>query len=274
MPTYIIGDVQGCFDELQRLLHKVNFDLTKDTLIFVGDLVNRGPKSLQTLKFIYELPRKFVVLGNHDLYLINLAYKILPSNYKPHTLTPLLESPHLLEWMHWLRHQPLMYKNDEKKFAVVHAGIPPQWNIHQAYSYANEVSSAIEGKNFTDFLSQMFGDEPHCWNDTLTGFDRLRYITNALTRMRMCNAQGCLDTHTIIAHKNDSGYKPWFHWKHSLEGYQLFFGHWAALQGRCNHPNCFALDTGCVWGNKLTALCLETKERFSVDSKFTASAKN
>jgi bis(5'-nucleosyl)-tetraphosphatase (symmetrical) len=274
MSTYAIGDVQGCFDELQRLLEKINFDSAQDTLVFVGDLVNRGPKSLETLEFIYHLPKKIVVLGNHDLYLINLVYNALPSNYKPHTLAPLLESPYILEWVDWLRHQPLMYKNDRSRYIAVHAGIPPQWNVEQAYSHANEVSKVLRSEHFFPFLKQMFGDKPHCWNDNLIGFDRLRYITNAFTRMRFCNSTGCLDTHTIIVHENDSAYQPWFKWKNSLEGYRLYFGHWAALKGKCNQANCFALDTGCVWGGKLTALCLETQKTFSVNSNFTAPAKN
>ena len=274
MSTYIIGDVQGCFDELQRLLEKINFVSTQDSLIFVGDLVNRGPKSLETLKFIYHLPKKIVILGNHDLYLINLAYNALPSSYKPHTLERLLQSPHVLTWVEWLRHQPLMYKNDQFRYVAVHAGIPPQWTIQQAYSHANEVSTVLQGKTFFPFLKQMFGDNPHCWNDNLSGFDRLRYITNAFTRMRFCDANGCLDTHTIIPQQNKLNYQPWFQWKNSLQGYQLYFGHWAALKGRCDQPHCFALDTGCVWGGQLTALCLETQEKVSVNSHFTAADKN
>ena len=274
MSTYVIGDVQGCFDELETLLGQISFNPQRDTLVFVGDLVNRGPKSLETLAYIYNLPNKIVVLGNHDLYLINLVYKALPSNYKPHTLLPLLKSPTVSKWVDWLRQQPLMYKNDKLKYIAVHAGIPPQWNIEKAYRCANEVSDALKKDDFFSFLKNMFGDRPEYWCDSLSGLNRLRYITNAFTRMRLCTAMGCLDTHTLKVHTDDTNYRPWFEWNNNLDGYQLYFGHWAALNGKSTNPHCTALDTGCVWGGKLTAVCLETKELFQVASHFTAQAKN
>jgi bis(5'-nucleosyl)-tetraphosphatase (symmetrical) len=277
MSTYVIGDIHGCFDELQRLLDKINFSASDDTLVFVGDLINRGMHSLKTLEFIYALPHKIVILGNHDLYLINLAYEALPLNYKPHTLMEILDSPRRAVLADWLRRQPLMYKNDQQKYAVVHAGIPAQWTINQAHQYAAEVSEQLCSTDFLPFLKAMFGDEPHCWHDELTGFNRLRYITNALTRMRLCTESGCLDTHTISDTGHDNShpaYRPWFEWHGDLDGYKIYFGHWAALHGKSSHSQCIGLDTGCVWGSQLTAVCLETQECFQVNSQYTAPPKH
>jgi len=267
MSTYIIGDIQGCFDELKDLLEKINFQTDKDKLIFVGDLVNRGPKSFEILEFIYHLPNKKIVLGNHDLYLINLFYGALPRSYKKHTLDKILDTPQSAKMIEWLRHQPLIYKDDQQKYFVVHAGIPPQWSIDETQKYSQEICDVLQGKNFKSFLENMFGNEPKCWNKSLKGFDRLRYIINALTRLRFCDGKGCLDPETTSRHATLKDYKPWFDWPNeSFKGYDIYFGHWAALQGECDVPNIHALDTGCVWGGTLTAINIETKEKFKIKS--------
>ncbi len=257
MACYVIGDVQGCYHELQALLQLVNYNDSKDQLIFVGDLINRGPDSLETLRFIRSLNNVRVTLGNHDLYFLALGYQAVTYDGH-HTLHALLDAPDLIEHLDWLRQQPLLIADEALQLIAVHAGIPPQWSLVEAKQHAQELSATLRGPSYIDFLKNMVGKTPMQWNDKLTGNDRLRYITNALTRMRFCDADGSLELDTKSSKTIDlPGYKPWFEWPHDLEGKQLIFGHWASLMGECATANMHAIDTGCVWGNTLTALRID-----------------
>lgn len=266
MATYAIGDVQGCFDELQLLLRKINFNEEKDELYFVGDLVNRGPKSLDVLRFIKNLPNKQVVLGNHDFHLLALCNG---QQHPHHTMHEILDAPDRDEITNWLKKQPLMYFNAEKNFVLVHAGIYPSWNIHEAQQYAKEVKAGLDNEDLTLFFQNIYGNKPNQWSEDLAGWERIRFIVNAFTRMRFCTPQGKLDFH----HRGEmtsapNGYLPWFKISdRATKENNIIFGHWAALDGVTNEPNVFALDTGCAWGRCLTAMCLETQQRWSVDCK-------
>lgn len=266
MSTYLIGDVQGCYQELQQLLQLIEFNPQKDRLGFVGDLVNRGPQSLEVLRFIKSLSDPLIVLGNHDLYLLILGYELMPSDAYTHTLHAILEAPDKLELLDWLRHQPLVIKEKSSQALLVHAGLPPMWSIKQSLAHGQEVAAALQGKDYLNFLKNLFGNDPANWNDTLTGQDRLRYITNAFTRMRFCDKKGQLDlTADGNISKDPQHFKPWFTFRDpTLDQTNIYFGHWAALNGKCDTPHCHALDTGCAWGYSLTALRLEDQKRFSV----------
>lgn len=264
MATYIIGDVQGCYQELQDLLQQINFNPNSDQLGFVGDIVNRGPNSLEVLRFIKQLKNPWVVLGNHDFYLLILGYNLIPVNSHEHTLSSVLEAPDKLELLDWLRHQPLIYV--ENNALLVHAGLPPQWSVEKSLQHANEVETLLRGANFKSFLTYLFGDTPSQWDESLTGHNRWRYITNSFVRMRFCSRHGELDLKANgKISTNAKKYRPWFDWfNHSQDKIDIYFGHWAALNGKCDAPGCYALDTGCAWGYCLTALRLEDKKRFKV----------
>lgn len=266
MPLYSIGDVQGCFDELNALLTKINFNPSQDKLWFTGDLVNRGTQSLSTLRFIKSLGDSAItVLGNHDLHLLALAYGKAPS--KPQdNLTDILTAPDKEELCEWLRQQPLMHHDNELNFTLVHAGLAPQWDLAKAKQCANEVETVLRSENYTEFLAHMYGNQPDCWHDNLKGWERLRVITNYFTRLRFCKTDGTLD----LIHKESSispqpDYFPWFKIPNRQnQNLNIIFGHWAALKGQADTAHVFALDTGCVWGNCLTAMRLEDKKYFSV----------
>jgi bis(5'-nucleosyl)-tetraphosphatase (symmetrical) len=255
---YVIGDVQGCYSQLQSLVEKIAYDPSKDRLAFVGDLVNRGPQSLEVLRYIRSLENSIVVLGNHDLYLLAVGYGVMPLHERS-TMHDVLQAPDKLELLDWLRQQPLLYHDAEINGVFVHAGIPPQWSVAQALSHAQEVGQALRGSDHIDFLASMYGDQPLAWSDQLTGAERLRYIVNALTRMRYCAKDGALD----LLHKGEDqpppSYQPWFDWYQG--DVDIYFGHWAYLQGKCDHPRCYALDTGCVYGSALTAMDAATGKR-------------
>lgn len=264
MYTYIIGDVQGCYVELQKLLELIHFDPKSDRLGFVGDLINRGPQSLETLRFIMQLQNPLIVLGNHDFHLITLASGLF-ENYTHHTLAEILAAPDKNQLIDFLRQQPLAYQDQELNFFMVHAGIPPQWSLQNALTYAEEVHQALLNPNYREFLIHLYGNEPNHWQENLRGFDRLRYITNAFTRMRFCDEKGDLDLENIGTKSVDpERFKPWFEWRH--DHMDVFFGHWASLQGQSHRSKYYALDTGCVWGNQLTALRVEDKKLFSVNA--------
>lgn len=259
MSTYIIGDVQGCFAELQALLNIINFDVQYDRLCFVGDLVNRGPDSLSTLRFIQSIKNSIVVLGNHDFHLLALASGEVKYEGN-HTLKAVLTAPDREPLMAWLRQQPLLYYDEELDYVLVHAGIPPQWSLMQALDYAAEVELQLRANDYATFLKAMYGDYPEEWSDSLQGHARWRYIINAFTRLRFCDANGHLDLKNKTNHNCNAKLRPWYHWYQQPQ--TLFFGHWAALEGHCPAIRCEALDTGCAWGGGLTAFRLEDKRRF------------
>jgi bis(5'-nucleosyl)-tetraphosphatase (symmetrical) len=254
MATYAIGDVQGCFDELQMLLERVGFNRTHDRLWFVGDLVNRGPKSLEVLRFVKELgDRALVVLGNHDLHLIT-QHEGFERKRKDDTFDDVLGAPDAKELVDWLRCRPMMHVDGN--WAMVHAGLLPQWTVSVALSLANEVETALRAPSYRDFLANMYGSKPERWDNGLSGWDRLRVIVNAMTRMRFCTPEGTMEFRTT-AKTAPAGYAPWYEARTRTEP-AIVFGHWSALGLRLTE-SIAALDTGCVWGGALTALRLEDR---------------
>lgn len=258
MATYAIGDIQGCYYTFLNLLDEIHFSSEDDTLWLVGDLINRGAGSLPVLEWCYQHQAHIkVVLGNHDLHAIAVAHGIK----RPHpsdTLEALLASKDAHMLLNWLRMQPLMV---EGEYAVmVHAGLYPQWTLAQAKQCANEVEQVLRGDSYLAFLQHMYGNEPNQWQDGLQGVERLRAITNAFTRMRVCDAQGVME----FGFKGEladlpSGYYPWFKAPHrQSQDRAIIFGHWSAL-GLYRSDNVIALDTGCLWGRTLTAYCLESE---------------
>ncbi len=266
--NYAIGDVQGCLSVLEKLLEHIQFDPNKDTLWFCGDLVNRGPQSLQTLRFIKKLGDHHpIVLGNHDLHLIARIYKA-HAGWKEDTLEAVLAAPDREELMGWLRQKPLLYHDELLGYTMVHAGLAPQWDLMTAKRLAHEVESVIRSDAAAEFFQHMYGNTPAQWSEQLQGWDRLRCITNYLTRLRFCHRDGRLELKTkgTLATSSDD-LIPWFKVKPRANAeLKILFGHWAALGGVTNVPNTYALDTGCVWGHELTAMCLEDGKRFSVNA--------
>ena len=270
MKTYVIGDLQGCAHEAQALLDKIAEDAAGDArILFVGDLINRGPESLMALRRMKALSeasggRVEALLGNHDLHLLAVAVGAQKAS-KSDTLDEILAAPDLDELVAWLRARPLAMFVDAH--LLVHAGVAPQWDAAKTMALAGEVEAVLRGDGWIDFLGQMYGNQPDRWDDSLEGVDRLRCIVNALTRMRLCLPDGSMD----FAHKESesgpegSGLVPWF----DLPGRKtcdvtVVFGHWSAL-GLVLRPNLVGLDSGCVWGGKLTAVCLDDRTLLQVD---------
>lgn len=265
MTRYAVGDLQGCLDPLRRLLDKVRFDIDHDQLWCVGDLVNRGPKSLQTLRFIKNLGSSArVVLGNHDLHLLATYHGARTPN-STDTLQEILDAPDVEELLQWLSQQPLFYQDPSRDFCMVHAGIPPAWSVDKASILAREIENVIRSDNAREYYHAMYGNSPDTWKDELQGFERLRVATNYLTRMRFCADSGQLDlTNSGKVETASNGFLPWFsHSQRAARHNKIIFGHWAALEGNANTKNIYALDTGCVWGKKLTLFNLETEKRTS-----------
>ena len=261
MATYAIGDVQGCYDELRALLKRVGFNRGHDRLWFVGDLVNRGPKSLEVLRFVKELgDRAVVVLGNHDLHLLT-QYEGFERRRADDTFDDVLGAPDARELVDWVRTRSMMHV--EGNFAMVHAGLLPQWTIQFALSLGKEVEVALRASNYRDFLANMYGSKPDRWDDSLTGWDRLRVIVNAMTRMRFCTAEGMMEFHSKGA-APPPGYFSWYETRTAAEQ-AIVFGHWSQL-GLKLTERIAALDTGCVWGGTLTALRLEDRWLVQVPS--------
>jgi bis(5'-nucleosyl)-tetraphosphatase (symmetrical) len=266
MTTYAIGDVQGCYTELQLLLEKIAFNPNNDTLWFVGDLVNRGPNSLEVLRFLKSLGNKAIcVLGNHDFHLLAVAYGFAKQGHHD-TLNDVLAATDRAELLDWLIQRPLLYH--DLGYTMTHAGIAPQWDLTKAISLATEVENVLASDQRVALLTHLYGDEPNLWSDDLTGFSRWRCIINYFTRMRFCKADGSLSLRFRgeIADVKE-GLIPWFAMPNRrMKNDPIIFGHWAALNGRANTSNVFALDTGCVWGNQLTAMNLITQELISVNA--------
>jgi len=266
MPHYSIGDIQGCFAELQQLLEKIRFDPANDRVWFTGDLVNRGPQSLDTLRWIKNLGKSaIVILGNHDLHLLAVAEGVVAKKNLD-TLDDILAAPDRDELCNWLRQQKLIHHDPHLGFTMVHAGIPPQWDVPTALARANEVEAQLQSPNYIEYLRHMYGNQPDQWSDNLQGWDRLRLITNYFTRLRFCTPQGTLELiNKKEAEHAPPGYFPWYQVLHPAnQTEKIIFGHWAALSGRTNIENIFALDTGCVWGHCLTAMRLEDQKLFQV----------
>jgi bis(5'-nucleosyl)-tetraphosphatase (symmetrical) len=264
MATYAVGDLQGCLEPLKCLLQQVKFDPAQDKLWLVGDLVNRGPASLETLRFLYGMRDSLVcVLGNHDLHLIAVAYNAERLK-KNDTLREIVEAPDCAQLIEWLRQMPLIHHDAQRDITLVHAGIPPQWSIDKALLRAAEVEKALrDDTQLPMFLDGMYGNEPAKWDKKLHGIERLRVITNYFTRMRFCTPDGKLDLKSKEGLDTaPPGYAPWFSYaERKAAGRKIIFGHWAALEGQCDVPGLFALDTGCVWGGNMTLMNVDTLER-------------
>lgn len=261
MAVYAIGDIQGCYDELMSLMELIRFDSAKDQLWFTGDLVNRGPGSLQVLRMVRDLGEcAVVVLGNHDLHCLAVAEDAAPF-HKSDTLNELLAAPDRDELLVWLRGKPLMHHDKDLNYTLVHAGLPPQWNLSTAQACANEVETVLRSDNYHEFFQHMYGNTPDVWNADLQGWDRLRFITNSFTRLRYCDAEGRFN----LKSKGEPGTQPegdmpWFEVPgRRSEELRVIFGHWSTL-GLHRQQNIFALDTGCLWGEQLTALQLGAGE--------------
>lgn len=265
MSTYAIGDIQGCHDSLLRLLDACDFNPACDRLWLVGDLVNRGPKSLETLRYVKALGEAAItVLGNHDLYLLMIAEGVEKRRGKDDTLDEILAAPDRDELLDWLRHQKLCHV--EGNHCLVHAGLLPQWTTAKARLLATEVETLLQGPGYREALAHMWGSEPAFWDDDLKGWDRMRVIVNAMTRMRFCTPDGRMEFQAkgeIV--DAPAGFLPWFEvpGRYSA-GAVLVTGHWSAL-GLKIAPNLLALDSGCLWGGHLTALRLEDRAVFQVD---------
>ena len=258
MAVYAIGDIQGCYDDLRRALDDVGFEPGRDRLWCVGDLVNRGPKSLEVLRFFHDLGERAVcVLGNHDLHLLALA----AGNQKHQgesSLQAVMAAPDRDELLTWLRHRPLLHFDAELDFLMVHAGLPPQWDLDTALGCAQEVERTLRSDEHSDYFMHMYGNKPNLWDPALGGIERLRFTTNCLTRLRYCGADGRL----ALKEKGPPGSQaqgrvPWFeHPNRATRRQRIVFGHWSTL-GYVARNNVWALDTGCLWGGALTLLRLD-----------------
>ena len=262
MSRYAVGDLQGCLKPLQCLLEQVSFNPQHDQLWLVGDLVNRGPDSLATLRYLHSIKDSLrITLGNHDLHYIALARGTTDKGRHP-TLDALLSAPDCDELMQWLLQQALVLRSDDGRYLMSHAGIPNAWSSEQALALSREVEAVLQGPQTDEFFRNMYGDEPLKWDDNLTGYERLRAITNHLTRMRICDADGRLELrYKGIAAEIPAPYRPWFEWQtKNSRSETLIFGHWAALECITNRNDIIALDSGCVWGRHMTMLDMDSGE--------------
>ncbi|WP_438970219.1 symmetrical bis(5'-nucleosyl)-tetraphosphatase [Methylophaga sp.] len=263
MAVYAIGDIQGCYDELIKMLDRVQFDPANDQIWLAGDLVNRGPKSLEVLRFAKQLGDSCIsVLGNHDLHLLANAAGVVEFQHHMDTIEPVLKAPDSDEILDWLRHQPLFYHDAALQFSMVHAGIPPEWSIDEALKRAAEVESVIKKDSWRDFFTHMYGNKPKQWSPDLKGWDRLRFITNCFTRLRYCHEDGRLALKFKGAPEDKPLHqKPWFEMPNrASQNDRIVFGHWSTL-GVGQYGNVFSLDSGAVWGETLTAVRID-KEPF------------
>jgi len=260
MAIYAIGDVQGCYDELSHLIDKLKFDPSSDELWFVGDLVNRGPRSLDVLRLIASLKKSATVtLGNHDLHLLAVAEMPEMADTE---LRQVIAASDAAELLNWLSNQPLAVYRPELNTLMIHAGVERSWDPLQTVKLAREVENTLRGDQRRDFLRHMYGRQPDCWSNDLKGMDRLRFITNCLTRIRFCYANGRLEfDHKAAPGQQPDNLIPWFDLPdRATDTVRIVFGHWASL-GLLQRSNLLAIDTGCVWGRELTAVRLEGPSR-------------
>ena len=266
MSTYLVGDIQGCYDSLQRLLQKINFDPSSDKLWPCGDLVNRGGQSLQVLLLLKSIEHSVsTVLGNHDLHLL-ASHDLYPDGNSGNAeFDAIFAAPECESLIDWLSAQPLSRWSEEFNMLLVHAGVIPQWTWQTAISAGNEVSAALRSDQRSEFLRHMYGNRPRRWREGRNGWKRLRLITNILTRLRFCDAEG-RGIYSVSGRPGcqPHSYKPWFKHKHRLtRDVTIAFGHWAAL-GLRKKKRYIAMDSGCVWGGKLSALRLEDRKVYQV----------
>ena len=260
MARFAIGDIQGCALELRALVKRIGFAPDRDRLWFVGDLVNRGPHSLEVLRYVRSLAdNAVVVLGNHDLHLIALALGSRSSERTGDTLAEILAAPDRDALIEWLTQRPLAHLDAEHGDLMIHAGLVPQWSAATAAGLAREVETVLREQPRM-LLDAMYGDRPDRWSDDLAGADRLRFIVNALTRMRVCTADGTIDLKMKgPPQRARAPFRPWFEHRRASRATRVIFGHWSAL-GLVQAHGVIGLDTGCVWGGELTAVDLDAHE--------------
>lgn len=271
MPTYAIGDLHGCYTELQDLLTEIHFETNRDRLWFTGDLIGRGPQSLATLRSVKELDA-VTVLGNHDLHFLANAYgkaRLDPRD----SVNEILRAPDRDELLDWLRNRPLIHHDPESGFTLIHAALPPEWDLPKTISCCREVESHLQSDRFQTFLGHMYGDKPDKWSEDLSSWERLRFTINCLTRLRFCTPDGRL----TMAESGPPGtqpgpFLPWFQVRHRKSWpLKIIFGHWASLYlgwiKDFKPYNVYPLDTGCAAGRELTAIRLEDERWFSVPSR-------
>lgn len=273
MATYAIGDLQGCYTELNDLLELINFDTAKDQLWFAGDIINRGPDSLACLRFVHSLGKSAItVLGNHDLHLLAIVAghgKI----QKKDTLDDILAAPDKEILLEWLIKQPLLIQDKISGFTLIHAGVHPHWDIDTTLSVAKELEVVLRGEDRDAFFATMYGDQPENWSESLKSWDRIRVITNCLTRLRYCYPDGRIDLKEKNSPENArQDLIPWFvHPNRRTVKEKIIFGHWSTVrltEGQdFNKLNVFPIDGGCLWGGNLIALRLEDERYFSVPSR-------
>lgn len=264
---YAIGDVHGCYDQLMHLLDHISFDEKHDRLWLVGDLVNRGPNALGVLRFLSTLSNQpNITLGNHDLHFLAVYFKVKKKHPQKDNFSQLVTASDIDVLAHWLRRQPLVVYDPELNVLMVHAGVCPLWTLSQTLTHALEVAQALasEENEVARFLSFMYGNEPSRWSLDLVGVDKLRCVVNYFTRMRYVDKKGGLLLQYKTLAQDENAY-PWFERidRAKLPA-ELVFGHWASLNGKVQVPGVYGLDTGCVYGGQLSALCLQTKQRYQV----------
>ncbi|RTZ61626.1 MAG: diadenosine tetraphosphatase [Gammaproteobacteria bacterium] len=266
MALFAIGDIQGCHKSLKKLLKHIGFQESKDTLLLVGDLVNRGPDSLSVVRTIMEMGDSAIsVLGNHDLHFLAVASGAETYKSKD-TFRDVLDSPQLDEIVAWYRQLPLLHV--QNGFALTHAGIWPGWTTKKALRRAREVEEVLKGKKYAEFLRTMYGNKPDRWSGKLQGWERIRFITNSFTRMRYVDNKLRLNLSIKGRADNNSELLPWFKAPSKPRKERIIFGHWSAL-GLYNDLSVIALDTGCIWGESLTAVRLDISpvRFYSVDCR-------
>jgi bis(5'-nucleosyl)-tetraphosphatase (symmetrical) len=266
MATYVIGDIQGCLDELKQLLDACRFDPACDTVWLTGDLVNRGPASADTLRYIMALGKSAItVLGNHDLHTLAVAHGRFRA-HRSDTIADILDADDRDDLLAWLRSRPLMHFDAIHNTALVHAGLPPQWDIATAQACAQEVEEVLRGPHYVQFLGDMYGNEPNQWDEELSGIERLRFITNCFTRLRYCDEFGRLELKTKCRPGMQAeGLIPWFEFPQRRNAdTRIAFGHWSTL-GRVHNEQIVSLDTGCLWGGSLTAWHIEDDRLIEID---------
>jgi len=262
MSTYAIGDVQGCYDPLRRLLDKLQFDPAQDQLWFTGDLINRGPQSLETLRFVISLAENAkTILGNHECHFLAVA-RGHKTAHRADTFQPLIDAPDASALIDWLQQQPFLYEDSTLGYSMIHAGLPPQWSMTDARQCAVELEAVFKSDAIDAFLAVMYGDQPACWDSSLKGNERLRFIINCFTRLRYCDEQGQLNLKEKGAIGSQAeGLIPWFDApKRKTANEKLLFGHWSTL-GLQQKNNAICLDSGCLWGGQLSAIKLDGIEQ-------------
>tara|TARA_Y100000766_G_C18879561_1_gene592688 strand:- start:425 stop:1258 length:834 start_codon:yes stop_codon:yes gene_type:complete len=272
MATYAIGDIQGCYDELIILLDKIKFQSEQDQLLICGDIINRGPKSLETIEFLYSIKKNcHITLGNHDLHFLAVAEGVKEISDSD-TFQAILEDENIDIYVSWIKELPfhhisnLKIEGEMKPYIMTHAGIPPHWTREELEKFSLELTEILKGPDSKVLLENMYGNEPNHSSKCDSEIERLRLNINYFTRMRFCKNDGTLDlVNKGKANEKPPQMKPWFDWSLKIleDPFHILFGHWAALEGKTGKINISALDTGCVWGKKLSALRLEDNRIFS-----------